>query len=87
MKLLFDENLSRKLVELVRDKFPGSVHVTQVGLSSGTSDREIWDYAKRRGFAVVTADTDFVTMAILLDTRQKSLSWRTVTIRRALLLD
>jgi len=48
MKLLFDENLSRKLVELVRDKFPGSVHVTQVGLSSGTSDREIWDYAKRR---------------------------------------
>ena len=63
MKLFFDENLSRKLVELVRDKFPGSVHVTQVGLSSGTSDREIWDYAKGSGFAIMTADTDFVTMA------------------------
>ena len=34
MKLLFDENLSRKLVELVQDLLPGSVHVTQVGLSS-----------------------------------------------------
>ena len=63
MKLLFDENLSRRLVELVRDLFPGSVHVNQVGLSSGTSDRGIWDYAKRGDFAIMTADTDFVTMA------------------------
>src|SRR6266404_1095833 len=62
MKLLFDENLSRKLVELVRDLFPGSAHVTQVGLSSGTSDLEIWEYAKRNSF-VITADTDFITMA------------------------
>lgn len=63
MKLLFDENLSRKLVELVQDLLPGSVHVTQVGLSSGANDREIWDYAKRNGFAIITADRDFVMMA------------------------
>jgi predicted nuclease of predicted toxin-antitoxin system len=47
MKLLFDENLSRKLVELVQDLFPGSVHVTDVGLSRGTPDGEIWDYASK----------------------------------------
>lgn len=41
MKLLFDENLSRRLVEFVQDLLPGSVHVTQVGLSSGTADREV----------------------------------------------
>jgi predicted nuclease of predicted toxin-antitoxin system len=63
MKLLFDENLSRRLVELVQDLLPGSVHVTQVGLSSGTPDREIWDYAKRNGFAIITADRDFALMA------------------------
>lgn len=63
MKLLFDENLSRKLVELVRDLFPGSAHITHAGLGSGTSDREIWDYAKQSGFAIITADTDFVTLA------------------------
>ncbi len=67
MKLLFDENLSRRLVELVHDLLPGSAHVTQVGLSSGTPDREIWDYAKRNGFAIITADTDFVTMANALE--------------------
>jgi predicted nuclease of predicted toxin-antitoxin system len=32
-------------------------------LSSGTPDREIWDYAKRNGFAIITADRDFVMMA------------------------
>src|SRR6266849_11136406 len=63
MKLLFDENLSRRLVELVHDLFPGSLHITQAGLSSGALDREIWNYARRNGFAIITADTDFVTMA------------------------
>jgi predicted nuclease of predicted toxin-antitoxin system len=63
MKLLFDENLSRRLVELLQDLFPGSVHVTQVGLSTGTPDNEIWEYARRNGFAIITADRDFVTMS------------------------
>jgi predicted nuclease of predicted toxin-antitoxin system len=63
MKLLFDENLSRRLVEPTRDLFPDSAHVSQAGLTSGTSDRQIWDYAKQNGFAIITADTDFVTMA------------------------
>jgi predicted nuclease of predicted toxin-antitoxin system len=63
MKLLFDENLSRRLVEATRDLFPNSAHVSQVGLTNSTTDRQIWDYAKQHGFAIITADTDFVTMA------------------------
>jgi predicted nuclease of predicted toxin-antitoxin system len=63
VKLLFDENLSRRLVEATRDLFPGSAHVSQVGLTRGTTDRQIWNYAKQNGFAIITADTDFVTMA------------------------
>jgi len=71
MKLLFDENLSRKLVEATRYLFPDSVHVSQVGLASGTTDRQIWDYAKQNGFAIITADTDFVTMANTYGARPK----------------
>ncbi len=63
MKLLLDENLSRRLLEAIHDLFPESLHVTQVGLSSGTPDRKIWDYARQNGFAILTADTDFVTLA------------------------
>ncbi len=40
MKLLFDENLSASLVELLAPEFPGSVHVEQV-LGRGRSDAEV----------------------------------------------
>jgi predicted nuclease of predicted toxin-antitoxin system len=63
MKLLFDENLSRKLVPQVEDLFPGSAHVTRVGMSSGTSDRKIWNFAAESNFSIVTADRDFLSMA------------------------
>jgi predicted nuclease of predicted toxin-antitoxin system len=86
MKLLFDENLSRRLVELVQDLLPGSAHVTQAGLRSGTPERDIWDYAKRNGFAIITADRDFVKMSNTLGTRQKSSSWRIVIIQLTSLL-
>ncbi len=62
MELLFDENLSRKLVPSIEDLFPWSAHVSQVGLSSGTPDRRIWDYAKQNGFTIVTADNDYVIL-------------------------
>ncbi len=47
VKLLFDENLSRKLVQRLADLYPGSAHV--VGLDLMTSpDREIWKFTKAK---------------------------------------
>ncbi len=36
MKLLFDENMSPRLVAGLADVFPGSVHVRDVGLDRAT---------------------------------------------------
>jgi predicted nuclease of predicted toxin-antitoxin system len=63
MKLLFDENLSFRLVDAISQLFPGSVHITRTGLTRGTSDRTIWEYAGQNDFAIVTADSDFVALA------------------------
>jgi predicted nuclease of predicted toxin-antitoxin system len=63
MKLLLDENLSRRMLALIQDLFPGSIHVTQAGLSRATTDRKIRDYALRNGFVILTADTDFISLA------------------------
>jgi len=41
MKLLFDQNLSPKLVRLLEDLFPDSVHVRDVGLKSA-DDLIVW---------------------------------------------
>jgi predicted nuclease of predicted toxin-antitoxin system len=49
LKLLVDENLAPGLAEQLADLFPGSVHVTAVGLGS-TSDAVIWEYAGANQF-------------------------------------
>jgi predicted nuclease of predicted toxin-antitoxin system len=61
VKLLFDENLSRKLVSKPAALFPGSTHVALEGLG-GASDRKVWEFAKAQGFIIVTSDADFYEM-------------------------
>ena len=62
MKLLFDQNLSRFLVERVGSEFKGSLHVIQLGLDQAT-DRETWDWAGEHGFTIVSKDSDFHDLA------------------------
>ena len=57
MKLLFDENLSHKLVQLLADLFPNSVHVRDVGLKSA-DDPVVWEYAKNNDLMIVSKDSD-----------------------------
>jgi predicted nuclease of predicted toxin-antitoxin system len=63
LKLLVDENLSPSLVEKLADLFPGSVHVTMVGLDS-TPDAVIWNYAKANRFLFLTKDKDFASLSL-----------------------
>lgn len=65
MRLLFDENLSRKLIVQLRDLFPDARHVAGEGLLQ-SSDRTIWEHAKAGGFSIVTADRDYQVLATTL---------------------
>lgn len=64
MRLLLDQNLSRRVVGMLRDAFPGSVHVVDVDLDAAT-DREIWDYAREHDLVVMSKDSDFRQLAFL----------------------
>ncbi len=65
MKLLFDANLSRRLVRRLDDLFAGSSHVQLEGLGE-SSDPAIWNFAGANGFVIVSADADFFEMASTL---------------------
>ena len=65
MKVLFDENLSRRLADRLADLYPDSDHVYSIGLAQ-RSDREIWEYARVNGSLIVTKDMDFNELSILL---------------------
>ena len=64
MKLLFDENLSPRLVGQLSDVFPNSGHVADLGLATAC-DSEIWEFAKIQGFTIVTKDDDFENLALV----------------------
>jgi predicted nuclease of predicted toxin-antitoxin system len=58
VKLLFDENLSARLVGVLASEFPGSEHVEQA-IGRGRPDADVWQYAIVHGFAIVSKDNDF----------------------------
>jgi predicted nuclease of predicted toxin-antitoxin system len=70
MKLLFDHNLSHKLVPRLADIFPGSTQTRLLNFSTA-DDSTIWQHAKENGFVVVTLDKDFADLALQRGTPPK----------------
>jgi predicted nuclease of predicted toxin-antitoxin system len=62
LQLLFDNNLSVVLPELLQPEFPGSAHVSALRIDH-FSDRQIWQYALENQFTIVTKDKDFYHLA------------------------
>lgn len=64
MKLLFDENLSARLVELLAEEFPASAHLERA-LGGGQTDAAVWQHAITHGCAIVSKDNDFRQRAFM----------------------
>lgn len=64
MRLLFDENLSPRLVRAIADLWPESAHVELVHLR-GATDQAVWDYARTHHYTIVTKDDDFRALAFV----------------------
>jgi predicted nuclease of predicted toxin-antitoxin system len=58
MKLLLDENLSRRIVPSLQASYPDTSHVSLLGLERA-DDRAIWTFAKVNDYVIVTKDDDF----------------------------
>lgn len=64
MKLLFDQNISFRIVKSLESHFE---KVTQVRLENleNSADRDIWEYAKRNDFIIATFDSDFYDFSVI----------------------
>ncbi len=65
MKLLFDQNLSHRLVWALGDIYPDCQHVRNVGLKEA-SDTQVWEYARNNGYAIVSKNSDFYQRSLTL---------------------
>jgi len=58
VKLLLDQNLSRRLVRLLAEQYPDTAHVLLLGMAEN-EDTDIWNYAIKNGYMIVSKDKDF----------------------------
>lgn len=64
MKLLLDENLSRRIVPFIQESYPGSTQVALIGMEQA-DDKIIRQYAIDNGFVMTTKDADFYEMNLV----------------------
>jgi predicted nuclease of predicted toxin-antitoxin system len=64
LKLLFDQNISPKIVINLEQFFSGSKQVLHVGLQDA-NDSVIFEFARRNEFTIVTFDSDFVDLSVV----------------------
>lgn len=64
MKLLFDHNLSPRLIRRLADLYPHTTHVFFIGLERA-SDMTVWAYAQTNDYIIVTKDSDFSDISVV----------------------
>ena len=64
MSLLFDQNISFRIVKKIEDTFPNSKQIKELGLEN-YSDNKIWKFAKDNKYTIVTFDSDFFEISNL----------------------
>ena len=64
MKLLLDQNVSRRLLRDIDTAFPGSQHVADSNLTA-EDDEIVWRFAADHGFVIISKDSDFFHRALL----------------------
>jgi len=82
MKLLLDENLSRRLVPFLQHDYPGSDQVVLLGMQSAT-DKEVWQRARDDGYVIVTRDGDFQELSLVWGQPPKVIRLKTLNQTRA----
>lgn len=62
MNLLFDQNISFRIIGKISSFFPKAKQVRQLGIEN-YSDIEIWKFAKENHYTIVTFDADFFDLS------------------------
>jgi predicted nuclease of predicted toxin-antitoxin system len=76
MSLLFDQNISFRVVRHLSSVYPGCVQVREIGLEDST-DIGIWRFAREKDLSIVTFDADFYDIAALFGHPPKVIWLRT----------
>ncbi|MBG0859854.1 MAG: DUF5615 family PIN-like protein [Bacteroidales bacterium] len=86
MKFLFDQNISHRILDRLPELFIESTSVKKEGLII-EPDRNIWEFAKRENFVIVTLDSDFNDLTALYGFPPKIIWIRTGNLKTEAIAD
>lgn len=86
MKLLFDQNISYRIVKKLIDSYPQFKHVSQVSLNN-SEDIDIWQFAKKEGYTIVTFDSDYYDISLINGSPPKIIWLRTGNLSSTQLIE
>ena len=64
LKLLLDANLSWRLVARLKSEFPEITHTIYNGFEVYARDVDIWAFAQKNSYSIITNDEDFYLLAV-----------------------
>jgi predicted nuclease of predicted toxin-antitoxin system len=64
VNILLDQNISFRVVTLLLNTFDNIKQVKELGLTD-SSDLEIWKYALKNNYTIITFDSDLIDLATL----------------------
>jgi predicted nuclease of predicted toxin-antitoxin system len=62
MRLLLDANLSWRLTTALAASFGDCAHVDYIDIGVPAKDIEIWNFARKNNYIIVTQDSDFCNL-------------------------
>ncbi len=86
MKLLFDQNISHRILQYLPDNFSGSTSVKEEGLIN-SPDKQVWEFAKEHDLIIVTQDSDFNDLNSLYGFPPKVIWIRTGNLKTREIID
>ena len=86
MKLLIDQNISNRIVIRLIGHFTDVKHVKELGLEN-SNDYNIWKFAKKENFVIVTFDSDFYDFILINGFPPKIIWLRTGNIKTSALAE
>ena len=85
MRLLFDQNISFRVVKQLKALLPDIKSIRECGLFNA-DDYEIWEYARQNDYTVVTVDKDIPTIGSVKGFPPKIIWLRTGNIKNQVIV-
>jgi predicted nuclease of predicted toxin-antitoxin system len=89
LKFLLDENISRRIIPLIRNEFPDVLDLFSYTSQSKLpiSDHTVWRLAKENAAHIITRDDDFLKLSMLFGFPPKVICLQVGNVRNTILAE